>query len=236
MSTTVTGTNYTPSSDLMAAVNAPKKTATDSVQADTDKFMTLLVTQLKNQDPLNPLDNAQLTSQLAQLSTVTGVNKLNTTLEALQTSYQQTQSASATGLIGQGVLVPGNDTYLTDGKAIFGVDVATPADSVKVIITDPTTGKDIQVLDLGPKPVGSMAIPWNGVVDATKLDAAGKPVVLKNGQYLVRVEATAQGVALKDTKMLSLESVLSVSTAATGVKLNLSNQTTVTMADVKQIL
>jgi flagellar basal-body rod modification protein FlgD len=234
---TVTGTTYTPSSDLMAAVNGTKTTKpTDSVQADTDKFMTLLVTQLKNQDPLNPLDNAQLTSQLAQLSTVTGVNKLNTTLEALQTSYQQTQSASATNLIGQGVLVPGHDTYLTDGKAIFGVDVATAADSVKVIITDPTTGKDVQVLDLGPKPVGSMAIPWNGVVDATKLDSAGKPVVLKNGQYLVRVEATAQGVALKDTKMLSLESVLSVSTAATGVKLNLSNQTTVTMADVKQIL
>jgi flagellar basal-body rod modification protein FlgD len=50
--------------------------------------MTLLVTQLKNQDPLNPLDNAQLTSQLAQLQTVTGVNKLNDTLESLKSSYQ----------------------------------------------------------------------------------------------------------------------------------------------------
>jgi flagellar basal-body rod modification protein FlgD len=237
MSTTVNGTAYTPSPDLMSSVNGTKTTtAKDSVQADTDKFMTLLVTQLKNQDPLNPLDNAQLTSQLAQLSTVTGVNKLNTTLEALQTSYQQTQSAAATGLIGQGVLVPGNDTYLTDGKAIFGVDLATAADSVKVIISDPSTGKDIQVMDLGAKPAGSVAIPWNGVVSETNLDASGKPVVLKNGNYQVRVEATAQGAKLTDAKMLSLESVLSVSTAATGVKLNLSNQTTVTMADVKQIL
>jgi flagellar basal-body rod modification protein FlgD len=50
--------------------------------------MTLLVTQLKNQDPLNPLDNAQVTSQLAQLQTVTGVNKLNETLESLKSSYQ----------------------------------------------------------------------------------------------------------------------------------------------------
>ena len=194
MSTTVNGTAYTPSPDLMSSVNGTKTTtAKDSVQADTDKFMTLLVTQLKNQDPLNPLDNAQLTSQLAQLSTVTGVNKLNTTLEALQTSYQQTQSAAATGLIGQGVLVPGNDTYLTDGKAIFGVDLATAADSVKVIISDPSTGKDIQVMDLGAKPVGSLAIPWNGVVSETNLDASGKPVVLKNGNYQVRVDYRLAG-------------------------------------------
>lgn len=237
MTTTVTtGTTYTPSADLLATVNPSKTTSTDSVTADTDKFMTLLVTQLKNQDPLNPLDNAQLTSQLAQLSTVTGVNKLNTTLTSLVSSYQQSESAAATNLIGQGVLVAGNDTYLTGGKAIFGVDIATAADSVKVIITDPSTGKDIQVMDLGAKPVGSIAIPWDGVVDKTNLDASGKPVVLKDGQYLVRVEATAQGAALQDTKMLSLRSVLSVSTAASGVKLNLSDQSTVTMDAVKQIL
>ena len=236
MTTVTNGTSSVVSQDLLNSVNAPKATATDSVQADTDKFMTLLVTQLKNQDPLNPLDNAQITSQLAQLSTVTGVNKLNTTLESLKASYQSSESAAATNLIGQGVLVAGNDTYLTGGKAIFGVDLPTAADTVKVIITDPRTGKDIQVMDLGAKPVGSIAIPWNGVVDPKNLDANGNPVVLKDGQYLVRVEATAQGKPQTDAKMLSLESVLSVSTSATGVKLNLSNQTAVTMDDVKQIL
>jgi len=236
MTTVTNGTSNVVSQDLLNSVNAPKATATDSVQADTDKFMTLLVTQLKNQDPLNPLDNAQITSQLAQLSTVTGVNKLNTTLESLKSSYQSSESAAATNLIGQGVLVAGNDAYLTSGKSIFGVDIATAADSVKVIITDTTTGKDVQVMDLGAKPVGSIAIPWNGVVDPNKLDASGNPVALKDGRYLVRVEATAQGEKVKDAKMLSLESVLSVSTSATGVKLNLSNQSTVTMADVKQIL
>src|SRR5471030_266353 len=82
--------------------------ATDSVQADTDKFMTLLVTQLKNQDPMNPLDNAQITSQLAQLSTVTGVNKLNTTLESLKSSYQSSEAMQASSMIGHSVLVAGN--------------------------------------------------------------------------------------------------------------------------------
>jgi flagellar basal-body rod modification protein FlgD len=71
------------SPDLLNAVNPKKvKAEAGSVEADQDKFMTLLVTQMKNQDPLNPLDNAQVTSQLAQLSTVTGVNKLNATMES----------------------------------------------------------------------------------------------------------------------------------------------------------
>src|SRR5687768_10417199 len=104
--------------DLMSTMNTKKSGPTDSVQADTDKFMTLLVTQLKNQDPLNPLDNAQVTSQLAQLQTVTGVNKLNETLETLKSSYQSTEAMQATNLIGHGVLIEGNTLNLTGGKSV----------------------------------------------------------------------------------------------------------------------
>ena len=106
------------SQDLLTTVNPKKATAVEgSVEADTNKFMTLLVTQLKNQDPMNPLDNAQLTTQLAQLSTVTGVNKLNTTLESLKASYQSSEALQATNLIGHGVLVAGDFINLASGKA-----------------------------------------------------------------------------------------------------------------------
>ena len=82
MTVNSTGASSPTINDLMATMNTkpagtPAGSGTDSVPADTDKFMTLLVTQLKNQDPLNPMDNAQMTSQLAQLQTVTGINKLN---------------------------------------------------------------------------------------------------------------------------------------------------------------
>src|SRR6476646_9032411 len=98
--TTAVNNNNTVPADLMATMNAKKPVVADgSVEADTNKFMTLLVTQLKNQDPMNPLDNAQITSQLAQLSTVTGVNKLNTTLESLKSSYQSSEAMQATNLI-----------------------------------------------------------------------------------------------------------------------------------------
>ena len=117
--------------------------ADGSVEADTNKFLTLLVTQLKNQDPMNPLDNAQITSQLAQLSTVTGVNKLNTTLESLKPATSRPRRCRPANMIGHGVLVEGNYVNLASGQGIMGVDLASAADSVKLIVTDPTTGKDV---------------------------------------------------------------------------------------------
>src|SRR3569623_563620 len=127
------------SASLLATMNpstSTAATATSDAQAAQDRFMTLLVTQMKNQDPLNPLDNAQVTSQLAQLSTVTGIDKLNTTLEALQGSYQTSQSLQAAGMIGHGVLVPGSTTTLSNGAAALGIELTSPADQVTVTIRD----------------------------------------------------------------------------------------------------
>lgn len=230
MSTVNSAASGTSINDLMSTMNT-KKAETDSVQADTDKFMTLLVTQLKNQDPLNPLDNAQVTSQLAQLQTVTGVNKLNETLETLKSSYQSSEAMQATNLIGHGVLVDGNKINLTEGKSVFGVELATAADSVKVIVSDPKTGKDVATIDLGAMEAGATPLAWDGSSDA--VDAA----TLADGGYTFRVEAMQGGQPLTDVKGLSLDSVASVSTnSKDGVKINLAGKGAITLADIKQVL
>lgn len=217
--------------DLMSTMNAKKADAADSVQADTDKFMTLLVTQLKNQDPLNPLDNAQVTSQLAQLQTVTGVNKLNETLETLKSSYQSSEAMQATNLIGHGVLVEGNTLSLTGGKSVFGVDLATDADNVQVVVTDPRTGKDVATIELGAAEAGAMPLAWNGSSDS--VDAA----MLADGKYSFRVVATRGGQPLTDVKALTLDTVASVSTnSKDGVKLNLASKGAITLNDIHQVL
>lgn len=222
--------------DLQAAMNAKPKAETDSVQADTDKFMTLLVTQLQNQDPLNPMDNAQMTSQLAQLQTVTGVNKLNTTLESLKSSYQSTESLQATQLIGSGVLVEGQDIQLHKSQAILGLELDTPADKVQITIVD-ATGKDVASIELGEQEAGILPIAWDGVPDPTKVDADGKPIALADGAYTFRVTASRGGEALKDVKTLSFDSVASVTTGGKdGVKLNLPGKGAVTLADIKQVM
>lgn len=239
MSVTTSATASTSMNELMATMNPKSSTtaAAGSVEAETNKFMTMLVTQLKNQDPLNPMDNAQLTSQLAQLNTVSGINKLNATLETLAGSYQTTQSLAATNLIGKGVLVDGSYAALSSGQSVFGVELGSAADNVKVIITDPKTGKDVQTIDLGAKDAGVLPLAWNGVPDPGNLDANGKPVVLPDGAYTIRVVATRGADTLTDAKTLSLDTVASVTTnAKDGVKLNLPNKGMVTLADIKQVL
>jgi flagellar basal-body rod modification protein FlgD len=226
------------SQDLLNSVNVKKNApAAGSVEADQDKFMTLLVTQMKNQDPLNPLDNAQVTSQLAQLSTVTGVNKLNTTLESLKSSYQSSEALQAANLIGHGVLVPGDRVQLTDGKGIMGIDLASAADSVQVVITDPRTGKEVQTINMGAQEAGTVPIAWDGVPDPGQVGADGKPVTLRNGNYLIKVVAERGGEPVTDAKTLSFDSVGSVTTSAKdGVKLNLPTLGVVSLGDIKQIL
>jgi flagellar basal-body rod modification protein FlgD len=222
--------------DLMSTMN-PKPAATDSVDADTNKFMTLLVTQLKNQDPLNPLDNAQVTSQLAQLSTVTGVNKLNATLESLKASYQSAESMQAVNLIGHGVLVEGNYAQLHEGKAVLGVELDSPADSVQVIITDKRTGKEVQTVNMGSAEAGVIPLVWDGVPDPNNLDEDGKPVTLPDGAYTFRVVATRGDQTLSDARGLAFDSVASVTTSGKdGTRLNLLVNGMMKMPAIKQVL
>jgi flagellar basal-body rod modification protein FlgD len=234
--TTVASSTNAITSDLMAAVN-PKttttSTSTDTVEADTNKFLTLLVTQLKNQDPLNPLDNAQLTSQLAQLSTVTGVNKLNTTLESLQTDYQTTQSLQASSMIGHGVLTAGNAITLSSGAAVYGVDLATAADDVKVNIRN-SGGTLVKSIDLGAQDAGTLPLGWDGSVD--DLNGTGVAGTSADGQYTFEVVATRSGEKLTDATALTFGTVASVSTGAAGVTLNVPAVGSLTLADIKQIL
>jgi flagellar basal-body rod modification protein FlgD len=222
----------------MSTMNAkaPPASGDESVQASTDKFMTLLVTQLKNQDPLNPMDNAQLTSQLAQLQTVTGVNKLNDTLESLKSSYQSSEAMQATNLIGHGVLVDGSNVTLSGSKAIMGVELGSDVDSVKVVISD-KNGKEVQTMDLGAQKAGVIPLAWDGVPDPNNLDSNGKPVTLADGDYTFSVVATKGGDKVNDAKALAFDSVASVTTnSADGVKLNLPVKGVVTLADIKQVL
>lgn len=216
-----------PSAALLNAVNAKPAAATDSVQADQDKFMTLLVTQLKNQDPLNPLDNAQVTSQLAQLSTVTGINKLNSTVDSLKSSYQASESMAATSLINHGVLAPGKSLTLASGKAIFGVDLASGADSVQVDIQN-ASGKVVHSITMNAVDAGTLPLVWDGKLDDGSTAA--------DGQYAIAVKATAAGKALTDATALTFGTVASVSTGAAGVKLNVPSIGQLTMADIKQVL
>ncbi|MEO8599682.1 MAG: flagellar hook assembly protein FlgD [bacterium] len=219
--------NNVASPELLAQMNGTKSTASASgVDATSDRFMKLLVAQMKNQDPLNPLDNAQVTSQLAQLSTVTGIDKMNATLENLIGSYQSSQSLQAASMIGRGVMVPGNTLFLNEGQAVLGLELATPADSVQLAVKD-ASGKVVHTMSLGAMDAGVSPLTWDGIAD--------DGTTLANGTYTFEATATRAGQGVTVTA-LAVGGVASVSTSAKGVLLNLAGMDSVSMADVRQIL
>lgn len=190
-----------------------------------DRFLKLLVTQMKNQDPLKPLDNAEVTSQLAQISTVTGIDKLNTTLQLLSSDYEDSQSIEATAMIGHDAFVPGKSIHLEKDAAIAGIELTQPVDQLKVTILD-SSGIPIRNIDLGAKSTGISSIGWDGMTDSGAKAAVG--------DYTFAVSAK-QGENDIEVKTLSLGSVNSISHGEQGTLLDMGKLGLVSLSDIKQV-
>src|SRR3989442_14252778 len=136
----------------LSQLTATAKSKDDVTSAD--RFLKLLVTQMQNQDPLNPMDNAQITSQMAQINTVNGIEKLNTTVASLSGQFLQMQTLQGASLVGRGVLVEGKEVVMNDsGKGVGGFELDGAADSVKVeVLTAP--GHRVDTMDMGAETNG----------------------------------------------------------------------------------
>lgn len=198
-----------------------------SGSASEQRFLKLLVTQLNNQDPLNPLDNAQLTSQLAQMSTVSGIEKLNSAFQSMLAQSGSGQVLQSASMIGRTVLVPGSELALKKGSdAPFAIDMPQAADSVKVTLTN-AAGETVRSIDLGSLPLGVKTLSWDGLNDTG--------VAMADGSYTVNVLATS-GDAKVAASALTYSSVTSVSHGASGVALNLASGGKAGLSDVRLIL
>ncbi len=223
LSSTQAGTAQAVKSDIPDGKSAKQK---GSVEESQDRFLKLLVTQMKNQDPLNPMDNAQVTSQMAQLSTVSGIDKLNATLAALSSSMVASHSMQAASMIGHVVMVPGSRMELKNGKGAGALDLSQSADNISVHIKD-ASGSVVRNMNLGSQPGGIMAIKWDGLNDA------GSKVADGNYQF----SATAQlGTEKSSVNTLSYGLVSGVKQKPEGALLTVDQLGDVSMNAVKQIL
>lgn len=191
-----------------------------------DRFLKLLVTQMKNQDPLNPLDNAQITSQMAQLSTVTGIDKLNNTVQALSSSMLASQSLQAVGMIGHPVLIEGDGIELANGQGFAAVELTQPSDNLTVTISD-ASGRIVRTLQLGARDSGIIEMTWDGQTD----DGSIAP----DGRYTT--EAISElGGSKRTVTSLEYGLVNSVAQSSGGVTVNVGKLGDVSLTAIKQIL
>lgn len=223
------GLSAVQNSGLFAAINGAvgEGGGHGAMREVEDRFLKLLITQLRHQDPMNPMQNAEITMQLAQMSTVEGINKLNAGLEALMASYRTSQALQAAGLIGRQVLVAGDGLALSEeGQAIGGVELAQGADRVRVSIFD-GSGAVVRRLELGSLPAGVSRFVWDGK------DAGGAPrPVGRDYRFVLEAE---QGGKPVDAVSLTLDRVYGVVTAAGGMSLDLARRGTLPLDAVRQI-
>ncbi|MEX3808740.1 flagellar hook assembly protein FlgD [Paraburkholderia sp. BR13439] len=232
--TTIGSNGTTVSQTLLDTMNGTSSTSSTSGTSGTsasdlqNTFLQLLVAQLKNQDPTNPMDSSQMTSQLAQISTVQGISNLNTSLTSLSTQLSASQQAQSALLIGSTVLAPGNSVTVSSGKANeFGVTLANAVSDLQIVVKN-SAGTIVNTLDLGKQSAGTVPVGW------TPTDAAGN--TLPDGTYTITATGTINGQQATATTLTSatVQGIVQQSSGTPG--LVLSNGTTVGLTSVAAIL
>lgn len=214
--------------NVLNALNGKMPTGGGASADLQDSFMTLLVTQLKNQDPMNPMENAEMTSQLAQINTVSGIAELNETLAGINNQIDAGQTLQAAGLIGKGVLVPGDRVLAgEEGQTTpIGIELASSADEVTVSIVS-ESGEVVRTFEPFSMSPGVETLQWDGRLS----DGSVAP----EGAYRVVVSAKLDGTNVP-SKTLNYALVSGVSPSEQGPLLDLGGiSDQVTLADIRQI-
>ncbi|MDH4451428.1 MAG: flagellar hook capping FlgD N-terminal domain-containing protein [Rhodoferax sp.] len=216
-------TAITPSpSTATTAATASKSKGTVSAQEQSDRFMKLLVAQLNNQDPMNPMDNAQMTSQIAQINTVSGIQELNSTMKSMAEQFASMQVLQGANMVGHDVLVESNTLSVKDGVARGALTLDSKADKVTIDIKT-AGGQVLDTLTLGALPAGQRDFQW---------DASKYPGV---GNVTFKVTATQSGQTVRSTA-LARDTVTAVGSDNGVMTLQLAGRSPVAYSAVKSIL
>ena len=217
---------------LLAAINggsadATTSTADASASGTEDRFLKLLVAQMRNQDPLNPMDNAQVTSQLAQINTVRGIESLNASMSKLVERGASASATDSVGMLGRQVLAAG-DEFSRDvggGTSRLGFELAGTARGAVAEVLD-SAGKVVFTRSFQSPAAGVTTFDWNGSVDGGGTAPAG--------QYRLRVSATDGSNPVAATALSSTR-VIGVSQDGAAVRLDLAGRAGVAPGAIKAI-
>lgn len=224
----MTEINTNSASDVLADYRyEPKTNASGSSELGKNQFMELMIAQMENQNPLEPQDNGEFISQLAEFSSLEEMQKLTTTVNSFATQYQSTQALQASAMVGRSVLVPGTEAPLNAEGGMNGViDLPSSTSSLNVSVFN-RSGELVNKWNMGQQVAGSIPFVWDG----TNSEGEQMPA----DQYTIKAEANIEG----DTKQMNTlltSNVNSVSIAQGGViTLNLSGMGAIPLENVRQI-
>ncbi len=169
-------------------------TPTKKKDLDQSDFLKLLTTQLKNQDPLKPVENEAFVAQMAQFSSLSGITEMNAKLGGILDTLNQGQLSTATGLVGKYVLTSGTTAVPDSTGGVYGVlGIPEGATNTTVTIKD-STGKAVRTLSLGAVESGSHDFAWDGKDDAGNAVPLGPVTIEATANVGGKREALATSV------------------------------------------
>ncbi|MDM0014743.1 flagellar hook capping FlgD N-terminal domain-containing protein [Variovorax sp. J22P168] len=188
-----------------------------------DRFLKLLVAQMNNQDPMNPMDNAQMTTQMAQINTVTGIESLNATMKNMASQQAASQMLQAGSMVGRKVLAEGNTLAIDGTTAVGAIELSGAAKEVKVQVST-ASGQLIDTVSLGTLEAGQHGF---------SLDASGYP---SGSSLTFKVVATAADGSAVPTTSLMRDQVVAVGSNADGLTLTLLGAGTTPYTQIHSVL
>jgi flagellar basal-body rod modification protein FlgD len=220
--TGTTGTNGTGSTGATGGINA-------AATLGGANFLTLMLAQLKNQDPTSPVDSNTFLTQLAQLSEVQGINTLNTSFSTLSSSLTSAQTLQASSLLGKDALVTSSTVNQTSGATVTGaVTVPQTTSSVTLSIVN-SAGQTIRTLALGAQAAGQASFSWDGNDSGGAAAPSGTYTLsaIYGGQTTGSVAATTAVNGIVDS--------VSMGAGASGMTLNVAGVGSVPISSLQQI-
>ncbi len=189
-------------------------------------FLELMIAQVQNQDPLEPAKNEAFIAQLAQFSSVEGIQNLNESMDSMVSTFRASAAVDAAALVGRNVLIPTNQTALNTDGGIGGSVSLTEAVGGLTVTIQNSNGQTVQRVDLGARPPGEIRFNWDG------LSENGEPVP----QDFYRISAFADVEGVQQQFEVSMpDQVVSVSITNEGLVANLAGGSSVSASQIKEI-
>lgn len=224
--------------DALSIANKTKKPDTRN-NLGQDAFLELMITQLKNQDPTAPKDNGEFISQLAQFSSVSSLDKLNTNFSSFSNRLVSNQALQASSMVGRTVMAPGQQTLLEANGQITAQALLPPGSSNFTVTIYGPNGAPVKTIPIEKLNSDTLKFQWDGkqaAINGETLPTQPNDPTAKPGLYTVKINALVEG---KNTQLGTQVSanVNSVTLGKDGsVTLNLAGAGAVKLSDIQEIL
>jgi flagellar basal-body rod modification protein FlgD len=199
-------------------------------------FLELMITQMENQDPLSPQENSEFIAQLAQFSSVEGLERLNTNFDSFTSSFISNQALQASSLVGRSVSVPSSEAELAEGGIVGGtIDLPASTTDMSMNIYN-EQGSLVEQIPMGAQAAGNVVFRWDG----NRIEINGELTDWESDDPITSGDYRFEVIASQNGEPEQLETALtanvnSVTSDASGqLILNLSGIGAVSINDVKQ--